>query len=150
MLMFRKLAHDSTGDTIVEVLIAIAVIGIVLGGAFVSVNRSLKGTQLSKERVEALGLTRSQMEILMERLSDPDAGSTQLLADTKEGCYLVGSDPLYTISLETSDLAKCKSGLYTSTIARADHVYTVKTTWDDGYGDSDGNHITMNYNASRP
>ena len=38
------------GDTIVEVLIAIAVIGAVLGGAYVVVNNSANNNQAAQER----------------------------------------------------------------------------------------------------
>ena len=50
------------GDTIVEVLIAIAVVSAVLGGAFVSANRSLNMSRQSQERGEALKLAEGQVE----------------------------------------------------------------------------------------
>ena len=46
----------------IEVLIAISIVSVVLGGAFASSNRSLNSTQNSKERDLALRVTESQIE----------------------------------------------------------------------------------------
>lgn len=50
------------GDTIVEVLISIAVVALVLAGAFIATNRSLQATRSAQERVNALKLGESQIE----------------------------------------------------------------------------------------
>src|SRR3989344_3190782 len=50
------------GDTIVEVLIALAVLGLVLAGAYVSSNRSLGDSRDAQERGEALKIIESQAE----------------------------------------------------------------------------------------
>lgn len=52
------------GDTIVEVLIAISVVSMVLGGAYVTTNRSLLATRAAEERGNALKLAESQIEQL--------------------------------------------------------------------------------------
>ncbi len=52
------------GDTIVEVLIAMAVVSMVLGGAYASVNRSTIQTRTAQERGEALQLLQGQVERL--------------------------------------------------------------------------------------
>lgn len=51
-----------TGDTIVEVLIAIAVIGSVLGITYATMNRNLLTTRDSQERTEASKLAQGQIE----------------------------------------------------------------------------------------
>lgn len=53
------------GDTIVEVLIAIILVGIILGGAFVTVNKSLQSERTAEERSEALELAQGQIESLL-------------------------------------------------------------------------------------
>ena len=55
---------NQAGDTILEVLIAIAVVGLVLGLSYTSVNRSLKATRASQERGEAIKIAESQLEKL--------------------------------------------------------------------------------------
>lgn len=52
------------GDTIVEVLIAISVVSLILGGAYVTTNRSLIATRSAEERGNALKLAESQVEQL--------------------------------------------------------------------------------------
>lgn len=56
--------NRETGDTIVEVLIAIAVVSLILGGAYVTTNRSLLATRAAEERGNALKLAESQVEQL--------------------------------------------------------------------------------------
>ena len=59
------------GDTIVEVLISIAVVSMVLAAAFVSANRSLNGSQQSQERTEAVKYTEEQVERLKAQAAVP-------------------------------------------------------------------------------
>jgi type II secretory pathway pseudopilin PulG len=52
------------GDTIVEVLICIAIVSTILGGAFVTTRNSQVGVRDSQEHAEALKLLESQLEQL--------------------------------------------------------------------------------------
>lgn len=62
------------GDTIVEVLIAIAVISVVLVGAYATTNHSLRSTEDAQERSNATSLVESQLELLKTASStDPYA-----------------------------------------------------------------------------
>ena len=58
------ITKNQTGDTIVEVLLAIAVVSSVLGGAYVAANRSLNTNRAAQERTEAAKLVESQIERL--------------------------------------------------------------------------------------
>ena len=55
---------NSRGDTIVEVLIALAITSLLIVGAFATSNRSLKGARQSQERAEAMKMVESQLEAL--------------------------------------------------------------------------------------
>jgi type II secretory pathway pseudopilin PulG len=68
----RKLREQ--GDTIVEVLIVIAIISLVLGGAYASARRSFITTQQTQERGEAIKFTEQQLELLKVASDDPDSG----------------------------------------------------------------------------
>ena len=59
-----SIRHDSRGETIVEVLIAIAVIALTLGTSFALANRSLRLGIESRERGEALQIIEGQIESL--------------------------------------------------------------------------------------
>lgn len=50
------------GDTIVEVLIAVAIVSLTLTGGFVSSNRSFQATRTAQEQGEALKIAESQVE----------------------------------------------------------------------------------------
>lgn len=58
-----SLGHQR-GDTLVEVLIAIAVVSLVMGGAYVTTNRSLLATRAAQERGNALKIAEAQIEQL--------------------------------------------------------------------------------------
>lgn len=65
--MYSKLANHTSvrkqaGDTIVEVLLALAVLGAVLGGAYVVTNRNMVINQASQERSQAVKIAESQLE----------------------------------------------------------------------------------------
>lgn len=64
------------GDTIVEVLIALAVLSIVLTGAYVSSRNSLNNTRDAQERGEALKLAEEQLEKLRNSLATLPAFTT--------------------------------------------------------------------------
>ena len=73
-MMKRFKEIKERGDTIVEVLIAIAVVSLILGGAYVTTNRSLIATRAAEERGNALKLAESQVEQLKGfAKTNPDA-----------------------------------------------------------------------------
>lgn len=62
--MSIKRGMNQTGDTIVEVLIAIAVASAVLGSAYAIVNRTVRSQQQTSEHTNALKIAESQLELL--------------------------------------------------------------------------------------
>lgn len=61
---FKPSQIKEKGDTIVEVLISIAVVSLILGGAYATTNRSLLATRDAEERGNAIKLVESQVERL--------------------------------------------------------------------------------------
>ncbi len=59
-----KFGRRQAGDTIVEVMIALAVTGAVIGSSFAIASRSSRVGQQAQERTEALKLVESQIELL--------------------------------------------------------------------------------------
>lgn len=123
--MFRRL--DCTGDTIVEVLIAITVVSSVLGGAFVSANRSLNTSRQSQERGEALKLVEGQLERLkslgVSVTSPVYTGPDQFCIDDSNAIQSTCSGPAggvdYTLSIERDP---------------GDRLFTVSAEWDQAGG----------------
>lgn len=66
---------NSIGDTIIEVILAIAIVSSILGGAYVSANYSLNNSRQAQERGEALKIVESQLEKLKQLA---DAGNTAI------------------------------------------------------------------------
>lgn len=64
------LKHKSqTGNTIVEVMIALAIIGIIIAGAYGTANRSIRITQQAQERTRASKIAEQQVELLRSFVS---------------------------------------------------------------------------------
>src|SRR5579884_4195391 len=68
MLNIKHLS--SSGDTIVEVLIVLTVLGLALGISFATANTSLLNTRQAQENSEATEIAQSQIESLRELVSN--------------------------------------------------------------------------------
>lgn len=67
-----KFFKNTDGQTLVEVVVAVAVIGLVLTGIVLAVTSGLKTSRISRERFEARRIAESQLEdIRSERNNDP-------------------------------------------------------------------------------
>lgn len=72
---------SNVGDTIVEVLLGLAVLGSVLTAGYSLSTRSLSGVRASQERGEALKIAESQMELLRNYLYGVTSTSSPQYAD---------------------------------------------------------------------
>ena len=102
MLKIRKL-NNQNGDTIVEVLLAIAVVSVVLAGAYASVTRSLNSARVSQERSEAVKLVESQLESLEVVLKD--SVKTNMILNSPTDFCLDDS-----LDIKTAGSAECNKG----------------------------------------
>ena len=137
------------GDTIVEVLLAIAVVSSVLGGAFVSANRSLRGTQVSSERGEALKLVEGQLESLKAALKDKTKADLIYLPATGDFCLDGNADVEANVSLATCNVGP--AGRYGLAINRSNtDTFTASATWDKIGGSNQPETVSIVYRAHRP
>lgn len=88
--------RKQAGDTIIEVLIVIMVLSSVLGGAFITINRSTTNIRQSQERVEATKVAEGQLESLKSA-----AGSTTIIPTSGYFCMKDGAiiSPAFTIGV---------------------------------------------------
>lgn len=144
--MKRWYFKKERGDTIVEVLIAIAVVSLILGGAYVTTNRSLIATRAAEERGNALKLAESQVEQLKGLAkSDPAA----IFSGTTPLPFCISSDtglPVLAKTAGGSYTTECRLGaggtptsvqpIYNVAITRAadGHTFTVTNEWDNASG----------------
>lgn len=128
------------GDTMVEVLIAIAVVSLILGGAYVTTNRSLLATRAAQERSIALKLAEGQLEQLKGIASDP--ARTKLIFGTTAPdpfCISPTGDPV-----STTPITNCQFGpgggpamaepIFSISIDRTGSSFVLDETWSDVTG----------------
>lgn len=132
----RKLIHlQQTGDTIVEVLIVLAIVGLALSVSYATANRSLAGVQQAQEHNEALQLAATQLESL--RVYAQQQGSS--FTWTSGDCLSAGA--VY----PPSD-AHCQNinSRYNLSINSASAVYKVLVQWPDVTGDGQ-DQVSLSY-----
>lgn len=76
---------NQAGDTIIEVLVAVAVVSMVLASAFVTVNRTSKNARLTQENQEALKLAEGQLEAIRGLAGNAAAAAT-LFSTPRQFC----------------------------------------------------------------
>lgn len=131
--------NRSRGDTLVEVLIALAVLTTILVGAYITANRSQNTNQASQERGEAIKIVESQIERLKGLLS-----SGTIVVPAGSFCVNTANSGLTTItapanpfseSLETATLpyvpADCGNlgGRYNIAIRASSNTYEFLVRW---------------------
>jgi type II secretory pathway pseudopilin PulG len=140
-----------TGDTIVEVLIAMTVLSAVLGSAYVLANLSLQRVRQSQEHSEALKLAQAQIE-QVKQLADgggKDVGTDNVFTST-DFCITVttGLD----IKASTDTACEVTNGIkYNRAIYRTHdattnvHTYRAIVSWDS-INRNDKDNVTLIYN----
>jgi type II secretory pathway pseudopilin PulG len=143
MRLFRTIKHiGQRGDTIVEVLISVAIISLVLASAYATTNRNSGAIQNSQEREEAQRLVQSQIEMLRGVGSLTHNGwcfanGTEVTAVSAcSGIHTAYSGADYAVSVTCAGVPNCTP---TS-------VYTVKATWTSiGSNTAGDSNVTMFY-----
>lgn len=86
------------GDTIIEVLFAMAIIGVVLAAAYAVASKNLRVSQLAKERVQATAVAIGQLDQL-KSLDTPEedadvASGNPFCIDITQADYIISGSPL--------------------------------------------------------
>lgn len=139
--MLRRL--KSSGDTIVEVLLAIAVLGAVLSGAYVSASRSQNNIRQAQERGEALQFVQAQLELVKDKAGSLNVGT--LFTETSSFCMVSAG----TIETNLNICHFGTDGRYGITVLRtasgpSGHLFTVTAVWDNVIGSGQDN-ISSSY-----
>ncbi len=139
--MFKRLRRNQRGDTIIEVMIAIAVVSLVLVTAYVATRHSLQTVQDTQEHSEALQLLQSQIEFIRGSHTAPPQG----------GCFYKDATSNHSSGDAdcTVDATGTKGGRYTiavtsKTDSRGLITYTAKATWDSLVQQGEDN-VTLYY-----
>jgi type II secretory pathway pseudopilin PulG len=124
------------GDTIVEVLISLTIVSVVLGGAYVTTNKSLLATRGAQERGNALKLAESQVEQLKGVIAtDPDdvfnPGAPSPFCIDSSG-VVATSDPDCTVN--TGGTATTAEPKFNLSITRSGNTFTIRNSWTNVAG----------------
>ena len=131
------------GDTIIEVMLAMAIIGLILAAAYSTASRNLRTSRFTQERTEALKIAEGQIE-LMKSLSG--ANRDQLYPPaTGDFCM----NPSSTAPVRpAAGNAACQQGLYAITVERAasDEVFIIYVRWTPpGNNDTNQAEVKLTY-----
>lgn len=151
MISLKKLAER--GDTVVEVLISIAVVSFILGGAFVLTNRSLQGTRQAQERLNGIKLVESQLEQLKNLAA---TNSSAIFGSAPPSFCINQAGAVVVSSLNPSGVASntsCRVGVdgnpttnepvFNLNVSRTANTFTVKSVWNNTQGGQDN--VEMKY-----
>lgn len=128
-----RLTPDERGDTIVEVLIAVAIVSLIIVSAYVITNLNTRSLAANSERIQAQHLVEGQIEALRAN-NGLTAGNScfknNAPANVCNDFTQAGSGATYTINISGPSAG----------------VYTIKTTWTSliGRTNNDSN-VTMYY-----
>ncbi len=147
--IIRRLHGSARGDTMVEVLISIAVVSLILSGAYVTTNRSLQATRGAQERAIALKLAESQIERIKGLMATP-AGAAALQGMVTPFCILPTTGQPAAVSGIVCDFASSGTASNTAepifhiSIVRNANDFTLTATWID-VGGRNNDSLTLRY-----
>jgi Tfp pilus assembly protein PilV len=132
-MIVRKKYSKQAGDTIIEVMIAITILGGVLGATFAIANRSLKATQANHERYQAQLIANEQAEWVRIFTTDT-ANKSTLLTSSATFCMTSASvkqaapctNDLYQVTITPKQMSKTTDGSGTLEY----NTYYIEVVWD--------------------
>lgn len=141
-----KLFRSQVGDTIVEVLLSVVIVGLAITLGYGLASRSLRANRQAQERSEALKAAESQLERLKKRaatdtngsgvfqpgafcIADTGAGTNQIVDIIPAPNTTLASDPIV-----TGYPADCVDGLYhvsivPNNLTTGTKQFTVQARW---------------------
>lgn len=143
------------GDTMIEVLISMAIVSTILGGAYVASNKSLLSIRDAQEHVDALKLADGQVELLKATppapairpsfcyVLNPASGSTpQAVSYSDANCTLTSKGVLATNGVQPAYKVDV-------TYNSSNQIYSVQIVWDTITGQMNGGRLTLFYRTGQ-
>jgi prepilin-type N-terminal cleavage/methylation domain-containing protein len=146
MQLARK--QRQRGDTLVEVLISIAIVSLVLGGAYVTTNRSLTATRAAQERSNALKLAEGQVEQLKAIIAaTPDQvfGPTAPLTFCVYNGAIIPNVPANVkCAVDSKGVQTTAEPVFHITVQRTGNDFAVNELWSNA-GGKNTDHVDLKY-----
>lgn len=149
----NKLSARQRGDTIVEVLIAIAVSSALLMITYSTMNRNTAVIRANQERSEAIRLAQGQIESLTRLLARGEIGPTDTVfcinPDVKTMSSAPNQDDMAADNFAVYENAGCKKDYYHFAISRqgSSNNYRVYVRWYRFGANDQRDQIIMAYRA---
>jgi type II secretory pathway pseudopilin PulG len=150
MSRFSNTRHrQNSGDTIVEVLLVLAVLGFAISISYATATRSLMDARRAQENSQASAFLQSQAEALRSMAAITGPGSIF----SQPGAFCVNDTvPVFTAVAATNGVCT-KNGLYHLSITYDTPLYPdgfeLKALWDDVQGQGQ-NSVTLAYRLYSP
>jgi type II secretory pathway pseudopilin PulG len=125
------------GDTIIEVLIAMTIVSLILGGAYVTTNNSLLATRDAQEHDEALQLVQSQIEALKAIVA---TNATAVFGPSAPNPFCitnvttVDSSSSANCTMDSAGIPVTTQPAYKVVITRTNSDFAVEATWPSVIG----------------
>jgi len=149
-MLKRAINGFSRGDTIVEVMIVLAILGLSIGICYATANRSLLNARQAQENSIATEIAQSQIETI-RALAAANNPSDNVFQSGPFCTYLVSGDyhvMAPTTNPDTSYKTECtrENSLYqiADTYDSSKDTFTVVVTWPDVLGEGNDT-VTQNY-----
>lgn len=140
---FKSGLSGARGDTIVEVMVVLAVLGLAIGISYATANRSLLDARQAQENAQATELAQAQIEALRTLGSAANAAvpATNIFRAGPYCTYYDASSNSYKVKfpIGSPPAAVCTSGLYNISVTGPPSpltggTFTVTVTWPDVEG----------------
>lgn len=146
MLINKLQRLGQRGDTIIEVLIAVTVISMVLGGAYVATNRNIQTSRNTEEQSSALKLAESQVEQIKGLINRDPAQ----VFDTSHATFCIFEGAVYASTnnnclVDLRGKPSAAQPQYRLNVTESSNLFTVNVQWDQ-LGGNQGN-LRMLYRA---
>lgn len=151
--IFHRMRRASAGDTIVEVMISMAVLGGTLGISYAIANNSLQQSQDAQERTQVVKILQSQLELLRAsaglpntKIYDATIGNFCFYTDSAGQIQLASSQSGVPTSPSVDGHGPCTQGFYNYYITRGPNdTFTATCGWVNAMGTSRGDTATLVY-----
>jgi type II secretory pathway pseudopilin PulG len=139
------------GDTIVEVMIVLAVLGLAIGISYATANRSLLNARQAQENSQATELVRSQLEQLRSMSANTNATDTAHYIYVSQPFCIAANGQVTLLPSASCNLGEASR--YKVSInwggAASNDAFTVTATWDDVLGQGSDT-VTLVYGVHVP
>lgn len=151
----RKIIQNTYGDTIIEVLICIVILGVILTGAYVTSNSSLRSIREAQDKIQALGIAQGQVEDLRALAATQIGSPTSNYATGAKTFCFTGSPA--TITLVSSGNCKLTTFPINYTVvitgsgatAPATTInFKIQVSWLSPVQDQTTDYVTLYYRVS--